>query len=37
MRLAIVGVGNYGSRFAARLMQAGQDVTLIARGRTLSG
>jgi 2-dehydropantoate 2-reductase len=35
MRLAIVGVGNYGSQFAARLMQAGQDVTLIARGRTL--
>jgi len=35
MRLAIVGVGNYGSRFAARLIQAGQDVTLIARGRTL--
>ena len=35
MRLAIVGVGNYGSRFAARLIQSGQDVTLIARGRTL--
>jgi 2-dehydropantoate 2-reductase len=35
MRFAIVGVGNYGARFAARLMQAGQDVTLIARGRTL--
>src|SRR5215510_947139 len=35
MRFAIVGVGNYGARFAARLMQARQDVTLIARGRTL--
>jgi 2-dehydropantoate 2-reductase len=35
MRIAIVGVGNYGSRFAARLIQAGQDVTLIARGKTL--
>src|SRR5215813_3575470 len=35
MRLAIVGVVNYGSRFAARLIQAGQDVTLIARGITL--
>jgi 2-dehydropantoate 2-reductase len=35
MRLAIVGVGNYGSRFAAWLIQSGQDVTLIARGKTL--
>jgi 2-dehydropantoate 2-reductase len=35
MRLAMVGVGNYGSRFAARLIQSGQDVTLIARGTTL--
>jgi 2-dehydropantoate 2-reductase len=35
MRLAMVGVGNYGSRVAARLIQSGQDVTLIARGTTL--
>src|ERR671931_1880595 len=35
MRIAVVGVGDYGSRFAARLIQAGQDVTLIARGKTL--
>jgi 2-dehydropantoate 2-reductase len=35
MRFAIVGVGDYGSRFAAWLMQSGQDVTLIARGKTL--
>jgi len=35
MRIAVVGVGNYGSRLAARLIQAGQDVTLIARGKTL--
>jgi 2-dehydropantoate 2-reductase len=35
MRIAIVGVGDYGSRFAAWLIQAGQDVTLIARGKTL--
>jgi 2-dehydropantoate 2-reductase len=35
MRIAIVGVGDYGSRFAAWLITAGQDVTLIARGKTL--
>lgn len=35
MRIAIVGVGDYGSRFAAWLIQSGQDVTLIARGKTL--
>lgn len=35
MRFAIVGVGDYGSRFAAWLMQSGQNVTLIARGKTL--
>ena len=35
MRIAVVGVGDYGSRFAAWLIRAGQDVTLIARGRTL--
>jgi ketopantoate reductase len=35
MHFAIGGVGDYGSRFAAWLMQEGQDVTLIARGKTL--
>ena len=35
MRIAVVGVGDYGSRLAARLIHAGQDVTLIARGKTL--
>ncbi len=35
MRIAVVGVGDYGSRFAAWLMTSGQDVTLIARGKTL--
>lgn len=35
MRIALVGVGDYGSRFAARLINSGQDVTLIARGKTL--
>lgn len=35
MRMAVVGVGDYGSRFAARLIHAGHDVTLIARGKTL--
>ena len=30
-----MGVGDYGSRLAARLIKAGQDVTLIARGKTL--
>ena len=35
MRFAIVGVGDYGSRYAAGLIAAGEDVTLIARGKTL--
>ena len=35
MRFAIVSVGDYGSRYAARLVASGEDVTLIARGRTL--
>ncbi len=35
MRTAIVGVGDYGSRLAAQLITSGEDVTLIARGRTL--
>lgn len=35
MRIAVVGVGDYGSRLAARLIHAGHDVTLIARGKTL--
>jgi 2-dehydropantoate 2-reductase len=35
MRIAVVGVGDYGSRFAAWLIHSGQDVTLIARGKTL--
>lgn len=35
MRIAIVGVGDYGSRFAAQLIASGEDVTLIARGKTL--
>ena len=35
MRIAVVGVGDYGSRFAAWLINSGQDVTLIARGKTL--
>ena len=35
MRIAVVGVGDYGSRFAAWLIQSGQDVILIARGNTL--
>jgi 2-dehydropantoate 2-reductase len=35
MRFAVVGVGDYGSRYAARLIASGEDVTLIARGRTL--
>lgn len=36
MRIAIVGVGDYGSRFAAWLIRAGYDVTLIARGKSLN-
>ena len=35
MRIAIVGIGDYGSRFAARLIASGEEVTLIARGETL--
>ena len=35
MRIAILGIGDYGSRFAAQLIAAGEDVTLIARGKTL--
>ncbi|MFQ6026760.1 MAG: ketopantoate reductase family protein [Dehalococcoidia bacterium] len=35
MRIAIVGIGDYGGRFAVRLTNAGADVTLIARGKTL--
>ena len=35
MRIAVVGVGDYGSRIAAQLITAGEDVTLIARGKTL--
>lgn len=35
MRIAVVGAGDYGSRFAARLINSGQDVTVIARGKTL--
>jgi 2-dehydropantoate 2-reductase len=35
MRIAVGGVGDYGSRLAARLIHAGQDMTLIARGKTL--
>ena len=35
MRMAVVGVGDYGSRIAAQLIAFGEDVTLIARGKTL--
>ena len=35
MRIAVVGIGDFGSRLAARLIRAGHDVTLIARGKTL--
>ena len=35
MRIAIVGIGDYGSRFGTRLTASGADVTLIARGKTL--
>ncbi len=34
-RIAFLGVGNYGRRYAARLIKAGSDVTVIARGSTL--
>ena len=30
MRIAIVGIGDYGGRFAARLTNSGADVTLLA-------
>lgn len=35
MRICIVGAGAIGGFLAARLVQAGQEVTLIARGQTL--
>lgn len=35
MRIAIVGIGDYGSRYGTRLTASGADVTLIARGKTL--
>ncbi len=34
-RIAIIGVGGVGGYFGARLVQAGLDVTLVARGQTL--
>lgn len=36
MRICIVGVGAIGGYLGARLIQAGQQVTLIARGQTLA-
>ncbi len=35
MRIAVIGVGGVGGYFGGRLAQSGQDVTFIARGRTL--
>jgi 2-dehydropantoate 2-reductase len=35
MRIAVVGVGGVGGYFGARLAQAGEEVTFIARGDTL--
>jgi 2-dehydropantoate 2-reductase len=35
MKFAIIGAGGVGGYFGARLIQAGHDVTFIARGRTL--
>jgi 2-dehydropantoate 2-reductase len=35
MRIAVIGVGGVGGYFGARLAQAGEDVTFIARGETL--
>jgi len=35
MRIAVVGVGDQGARLAARLITSGEDVILIARGKTL--
>jgi len=36
MRVAVVGVGAVGGYFAGRLAEAGNDVTFVARGRTLT-
>jgi 2-dehydropantoate 2-reductase len=36
MRIAVVGAGGVGGYFGARLAQAGEDVTFIARGATLA-
>ena len=33
MRIAVMGAGEFGSQFGYALLKAGQDVTLIARGR----
>ena len=33
MRIAVMGAGEFGSHFGYSLLKAGQDVTLIARGR----
>src|SRR5690348_12603279 len=35
MRIAVIGVGGVGGYFGARLAQAGEDVTFIARGDML--
>ena len=35
MRIAVIGVGGVGGYFGARLAQAGEEVTFIARGETL--
>jgi hypothetical protein len=37
MHMAIVGVGDYGSRFAAWLIPSGQDVTLMPEEKRWSG
>ncbi len=36
LKIAVVGVGAIGGLFGARLIQAGHDVTFIARGQTLT-
>jgi 2-dehydropantoate 2-reductase len=36
MRIAIIGAGGVGGTYGARLIQAGHDVTFIARGATLA-
>jgi 2-dehydropantoate 2-reductase len=36
MRIAVVGAGGVGGYFGARLAQAGEDVTFVARGATLA-